>query len=787
MTSVPGSFPDLDNKLSSGRFSFSPPAPAQSYFISNSRNSEDKPTVSFPSQLKSTIPMLANGPPRVPDTLQGTTPKRLETSNLNSENRKRLLDLIDDWRELGIQRLVTLPQIVVCGEQSSGKSSVLEGITQIPFPRNDDLCTRFATQVVLRRSETRHFQIRIIPAENRYQDQKRRLRQEETSLNDRAKEMKAEADTSAIPKLVNEAMKVILAESGTLSSFAQNKPRFSSDILSIEISGPDQSHLSVVDLPGYINSTETGDNAHEIEIIKSMVRNFIRDQRTIILAVHPAPNDLANSTIFQEARLVDSSGLRTLGILTKPDLVNPGAEKKVLSILENEKAQLALGWFIVRNRSQAELDTCIACDERAIKEIQFFNRAPWDRISGDRVGIKNLRSHLAELLYSHIQEHLPRVKKDIHVQLQEVKTKLNNLGPSLCDTNTRRQFLSKITFEFHRLVSNALNGLYDGNPFEIETTRIRAEVQILNEEFSKYFAQKAHLYAFGKEVLIDGGESFASDERETNAIDNQFESTPNKRQKLQADEEKLEETFMWIQTGYKQFRGPELVGSNSNLLLNLFRQQTVQWEEIASDHVSDVSALCSKAVHHILDHIIMIPHVAYSIRQVVNVKLDENYQLAMKRLKEVVDDERIGPLLTYNYSLADTLRKVKYQRIGQTVKKATTKTQVSSGHVLSQLNVSIPSQHIRNNEDVFEDIHDTLKAYYKVARRRFVDNVAISVIERTIIRNLKNVLPQNYSFTLSDVELNELIPSSLRIEEEMKILRGQIESLTRALEKIKDM
>jgi hypothetical protein len=75
-----------------------------------------------------------------------------------------LLDKIDKLIKLGVGEYVSLPQLVVVGDQSSGKSSVLEGLTELPFPRDSTLCTRFATRIVFRRAPDERVAVSIIPA-----------------------------------------------------------------------------------------------------------------------------------------------------------------------------------------------------------------------------------------------------------------------------------------------------------------------------------------------------------------------------------------------------------------------------------------------------------------------------------------------------------------------------------------------------------------------------------------------------------------------------------------------
>src|SRR5271155_227195 len=86
-----------------------------------------------------------------------------------------LLDAIDSLRSQGVSHYVSLPQLIVCGDQSSGKSSVLEAISGVPFPRNDTLCTRFATEVILRDASTPGAAVSIVPSQDASDADRERL------------------------------------------------------------------------------------------------------------------------------------------------------------------------------------------------------------------------------------------------------------------------------------------------------------------------------------------------------------------------------------------------------------------------------------------------------------------------------------------------------------------------------------------------------------------------------------------------------------------------------------
>lgn len=147
--------------------------------------------------------------------------------SLQSTDERQLLDVVDRLRRTGLSSTIELPQLVVCGDQSSGKSSVLEAITQIPFPRKAGLCTRFATEIILRRQTSTSVTVKITPSKTRTDEEKRKL-----SLFTRAI-----TDLAELPAV----MEAATHEMG-LGKIGQSKA-FSRDILSITICGPDRPQL----------------------------------------------------------------------------------------------------------------------------------------------------------------------------------------------------------------------------------------------------------------------------------------------------------------------------------------------------------------------------------------------------------------------------------------------------------------------------------------------------------------------------------------------------------------
>ncbi|EMR64199.1 putative interferon-induced gtp-binding protein mx protein [Eutypa lata UCREL1] len=232
-----------------------------------------------------------------------------DNGKLQAKDGRDLLDIIDRLRSHGISRFVDLPQIVVCGDQSSGKSSVLEAISGVAFPAKDTLCTRFATELILRRAPEANAHVSILPDSSRSQEERTRL---ESFTN--------APDNFDFSQVVNDA--------NIAMGLNQNSKVFSSDVLRVEISGPSQPHLTMVDLPGLFLAGNKDQTTKDARLVKSLVLDYMKSPRSIILAVVSAKSDFALQQITQHSRHLDPDGTRTLGLITKPDTLDEGSDSE---------------------------------------------------------------------------------------------------------------------------------------------------------------------------------------------------------------------------------------------------------------------------------------------------------------------------------------------------------------------------------------------------------------------------------------------------------------------------
>jgi GTPase SAR1 family protein len=407
----------------------------------------------------------------------------LQTSpleSLKSSDELGLLDAIDSLRSQGVSHYVSLPQLIVCGDQSSGKSSVLEAISGIPFPTKDNLCTRFATELILRRALTVGVSVSIVPNQDRSEAECQRLSGFRQSL----------TNFDELPTLIEKA-KDFMGVSATSSAF-------SNDALRVEISGPTQQHLTIVDLPGLIHSENKQQTSADVALVLSMVQQYMANRRSIILAVMSAKNDYANQIVTKLAKDVDSKGHRTLGIITKPDTLPIGSESELAyaNLARNQDVEFRLGWHVLRNRDYETRNTSIEARDTA--EEQFFSQGVWRDFLRNLVGITSLRARLSQVLLQQIRNELPSLLEEIEVNIKEIQGVLDKLGASRDTHEQQRLFLLHISQSFQTIVNAAVDGTYGdgffGDPRSQEgySKRLRAVIQNLNMDFSEIMRKRGH-------------------------------------------------------------------------------------------------------------------------------------------------------------------------------------------------------------------------------------------------------------------------------------------------------
>ncbi|TGO89303.1 hypothetical protein BPOR_0115g00080 [Botrytis porri] len=613
---------------------------------------------------------------------------------LSSEEQLSLLNEIDTLRRSGISDHVSLPQIAVCGDQSSGKSSCLEAISGIPFPRKDTLCTRFATELVLRKSS--------VESVVRSQKESQRLAGFQYTLQSFDK----------LPELIEYA-KITLG---------LDKPGsgFSSYILRIEISGPTRPHLTVVDLPGLIHAKNDDENDENVEeVVSELVYSYMRRPRTIILAVVSALNDRALQAVLKQVKAVDPHGRRTIGLITKPDTLfeDSESEKDFVKLALNEVTQLRLGWHVLRNR---DFNTKhVTSVERDRIEEEFFSQGIWKTLPRGILGVAQLRGRLSRVLLDHIKSGLPALIREIQNILHESQQALTKLGDRRGNAEQQRLYLLKYSQQFTNICRASCDGIYEDNFFGdiasegFKTRRFRAVVQNLN-------------LAFAEIVRLNG--------QHINLRGNGLEG-------------KSDEAISWVRDMLISSRGRELPGTFSPMLIgDLFRVQSKPWEIISKIHLQDI---WTKARGHLEDILSSLMDLeAYMALRMLYV--DPLMEKLLKKATNEMDrlfHDRHRHAITYNHYFTETVQEISDARDQKRLLEALEKVfplddyaQTRTGPkdlstICSMVSGSIPDMDTRASIELL----DHLEAFYKVAVKTFVDNVSVQIIEASIVDSLADI------------------------------------------------
>ncbi|KAL7946063.1 P-loop containing nucleoside triphosphate hydrolase protein [Trichoderma barbatum] len=657
-----------------------------------------------------------------------------DIQEMDNPERLRYFRVIDQLRGFGINEDLPLPQIVVIGDQSSGKSSLLEGLTGLSFPIASDLCTRFATQIVLHRTpgEKALIKASIVPGPSSLDDdvQKRRLLEFDMQMD------ADELSGSKFAWVLDEAAEYMGLPNSDNQDIENLTKRFSDDILRIEISGPDQHHLSVVDVPGLFHNPTKYQTREDLSVIRSLIETYTTDARTIILAVMDARNNLANQEVFKMARAADPAGIRTVGIITKCDALQSGDEHGVLNIAQNNVERLQHGWFVVRNRSTREIKEGVTILERHENERRFFQQAPWNALPKDRVGVKALKPFLGQLLYEHIRREFPALVKEIEDLYRETQRKVEALGASRQTAAEQRQYLTRLANRYQRNVEDALRGNYAADLDTKSQLKLRMHLRDLADQFETDIRTKGHTFPFQQS---DGSV-------DTDYFDQDVES-------------EVPDIMPWIRGSYKDARGAELPGTvNPTLLINLFRQQTVQWEQIAGDYLEKIFQLITEYSQLESRRTEKDETIRTSLESIILSRIDSTKASAWGQLMDLLNDERGGILQTVNHYFAETLEKIRQERVIARLQALG----LQDGHDYTiDLGKLTSGIHLSNEDQAVIDIHDVLKAYYKVAIKRFGDYVVVSVVERLMgDQGAVKLFSSEYVGGLSDLQLAEMAAES---------------------------
>ncbi|KAI3605474.1 hypothetical protein WG66_005886 [Moniliophthora roreri] len=316
----------------------------------------------------------------VPSTGQNKDVNSKSTVGLSmpklSQEGRRMLDMVNHLHDTGVQVDIDLPQIAVIGNQSAGKSSLIEAISGITLPRASGTCTRCPTEIRLKHSNE--------PWECRVS-----LRFISDSSGQKLGQALVEPfgdvirDKREVEDRIRRAQRAILNPNIDHLRFLTEDDinntktdTFSANCIALEIAGPDVADLSFVDLPGLIQVAD--DNNTDIKDVELMVKSYIEKPSCIILLTVSCETDHMNQGALRLARESDHNGDRTVGVLTKPDRIERGDEQNWLGFIQGRTEPLRNHWFCVKQPGTSDLQNGITWSQARDNENKFFaTTSPW--------------------------------------------------------------------------------------------------------------------------------------------------------------------------------------------------------------------------------------------------------------------------------------------------------------------------------------------------------------------------------------------------------------------------
>ncbi|KAI5456958.1 P-loop containing nucleoside triphosphate hydrolase protein [Mariannaea sp. PMI_226] len=715
-----------------------------------------------------------------------------------------LLEKVDKLRELNIGQHVPLPQLVVAGDQSSGKSSLLESLTGIPFPKDQSVCTRHATQITSRRDSHDRVDIRIIPGPRASDEHRKHVGAFSKSM---PSGLEFRKQFVSILQKAHERM-------GLRADFStENSTTFSEDILKIEVHGPHEDYLTIIDLPGIFRTKTIGTTKEDMVMVKELVKGYIKDERTIILAVLPSTTDVATQEILELAEDYDKDGVRTLGVLTKPDLVHElSARATVCDVIQGKKRPLTLGYFIVRNRGP----------EDALKEQseldQTFQLQPWIELPQDRVGIPALKEQL-RMLHSDITEReYPKLLYDVNNQIKACKKELDSLGPPRQDEREQRSFLSRIAGTFQELTRAALAADYNADiAFDQDDLRLITHVVNITNVFSAEFQLSAHSRHFqnielpelsvlpeGADIPPDGHCGASSAWLTMDSLQEMLEVvkvndiTPEEQAELgdvigplHATTMPCDDVASWIKDIYLRTRGLDLGTFNANVVAMAFSEQSRKWGDMTKLYMSRVIIVLHRFIASALRSVCPEDQSRRQVWSSILDSLVERYRMAVDQANLLVEVERHKRPYTLNRQFADALSKARGYRITELLRPKARKDGRQYGEPQYMVNlddIAKVAEGKSNTEQLQEEIHDILRAYYRLALDRFIDNIFQLAVDYSLLHGPKSplkVFTHEWVINLEPEQLERIVGETKSAKKRRSRLAKKIDDLSNALKILK--
>ncbi|KAA8645430.1 putative dynamin family GTPase [Aspergillus tanneri] len=585
------------------------------------------------------------------------------------------LAFIDELHALGLSNDVELPELVVLGDQNTGKSSVLQAITEINFPVKDTMCTRFPIRISFRQtpaSKKPTVKVTLIPG---------LLSEKDDALVSRAANFsfeKEELTEDVMAEIIREATECIFP-----GQTPAKQTTLSDTTLSIERSGTEEMHWTIVDLPGLIRKGKPQD----VATAEGLARRYLENERNIVL--RPTSQELG----------VGRANTRVAEPLYW-DLDEVRLQPKEMNVSDKERDEL---------------------------ERKEFGKSAWEGVAHDRAGIKSLMDYVDKERRTQLQKGIPLIVDEIRQKLQECENDLKKSGEARNTPRAQRYYVLQFCNEMQKMAESTLRGEKRDIPSNDPNIMLRYKLQRRLDQFAADIVDIKNMAIYP--TKFENDLHYLSVE------------CPNS----QAWEEMLRTANVGLYAEiYKEAeicRGRSLPGNvHPDVEEKIFRKLSSHWERIARAFVKDAKD-CVKDCYDLLLRI-AIPNskVRLEVSRIVGKRLEEWNTDTDLALQALIEDNQSRPLITTNPILLEQTKAADWQRDQILLRGSTRNKPTSTNPAVEKEGKGDASSENHQNQRFVSTmlsqvlfVAARLSAYHDIAVYRFVDNVAMQVVERHVL------------------------------------------------------
>ncbi|KAL8278369.1 hypothetical protein RQP46_009261 [Phenoliferia psychrophenolica] len=725
------------------------------------------------------------------------------------------LALINDLRSCGASSELAIPCVVVIGNQSAGKSSLIEAVAGIRVPRAQGTATRCRLEVRQRKSKTSQgvwscqVSLRLEYNDRVVSSSEKNQVIEEVQFGPRlydpalVEDMLAKAQLAILNPGVAASdiaelspASVARAKRGELAKLGGKARSFSRNLICLDISGPQCCDLTFIDTPGLVSNVAEDGDPGDPDLILDLVRSSIQGNSLILVALS-MKDDLENQGAYKEAKAADPKGGRTIGVLTKADTVGPGEHKRWFEVIRNERFALKHGYFCTKQPSQADLDSessqASSHAHAREEELRFFDKtSPWTELDTDakaRLGTGALSNFLSSQLVQLIRAQVPDLRAGIASKLDQLSSELGRLPPATFEGNP--------ILAIQRLLHDFVSSLQDSaNASKGARSLVQRAGEVFEELRKDIAATEPIFIPLSEKGAVES--SFVSVRSSSTAASDQ-ETAPSRiarMEELEIADGILRMDILEMKGELKSARGRgiSVLHTPYDVKEDLMVRAVGAWSKIAIVALQRLRPIVAKVVdelsdHHFGSHSALRDVILDAMNDEVVERLFHQCQLNIIYLFKL---ESVPRTLNNHYltSTSDLLlRKLKAARIKRPPTGSKSKTGDSDSE--SEDAAATFERALQDDDEFNEEliVMAQVQAYWKVAYKRFVDNVT-SAMDSDIIHCLhEGVLELLLArLPMSEVDGKEVAERLLAEDPDIKNRRNELKRritvLTQARESV---